>query len=115
MFGDLQAKVTGVRHVWINYLGTIPDDLTLYQPYQNRECLYCHGEARFFNEDGLHGEMRPEFDSNEISCLECHTLVHDVGQLDTRGGPRFSDRLLRWSPDPRGGIWNATKETELPG
>ena len=32
-----------------------------------------------------------------------------------RGGPRFSDRLLRWSPDPRGGIWNATKETELPG
>ena len=32
-----------------------------------------------------------------------------------RGGPRFSDRLLRWSPDPTGGIWNATKETELPG
>ena len=32
-----------------------------------------------------------------------------------RGGPRFSDRLLRWSPDPTGGIWNATQETELPG
>ena len=36
-----------------------------------------------------------------------------LGQV--RGGPRFSDRLLRWSPDPTGGIWNATKETELPG
>ena len=35
--------------------------------------------------------------------------------LVTRGGPRFSDRLLRWSPDPTGGIWNATQETELPG
>ena len=33
----------------------------------------------------------------------------------SRGGPRFSDRLLRWSPDPTGGIWNATQETELPG
>ena len=33
----------------------------------------------------------------------------------TRGGPRFSDRLFRWSPDPTGGIWNATQETELPG
>ena len=80
MFGDLQAKITGIRHVWVNYLGTIPDELTLYQPYQNRECLYCHGEARFFNE-GLHGEMRPELDSNELSCLECHTLAHDVDQL----------------------------------
>ena len=35
--------------------------------------------------------------------------------LESRGGPRFSDRLLRWSPDPTGGIWNTTKETELPG
>ena len=35
--------------------------------------------------------------------------------IANRGGPRFSDRLLRWSPDPTGGIWNATKETELPG
>ena len=34
---------------------------------------------------------------------------------EKRGGPRFSDRLLRWSPDPTGGIWNATQETELPG
>ena len=34
---------------------------------------------------------------------------------EQRGGPRFSDRLLRWSPDPTGGIWNATQETELPG
>ena len=35
--------------------------------------------------------------------------------VGVRGGPRFSDRLLRWSPDPTGGIWNATQETELPG
>ena len=37
------------------------------------------------------------------------------GPRVSRGGPRFSDRLLRWSPDPTGGIWNATQETELPG
>ena len=37
--------------------------------------------ARFFNE-GLHGTMRAELDSNEVSCLECHTLVHDVENLD---------------------------------
>ena len=32
-----------------------------------------------------------------------------------RGGPRNSDRLLRWDPDPGEGVWNATKETELSG
>ena len=83
MFGDLQAKVTGIRHVWVNYLGTVPDELTLYEPYRNRECLYCHGKARFFNENDLHLDMRPELDSDDLSCLECHTLVHDVPHLGT--------------------------------
>ena len=32
-----------------------------------------------------------------------------------RGGPRNSDRLLRWDPDPGEGVWNATEETELSG
>ena len=82
MFGDIQAKFTGIRHVWVNYLGTIPEKPTLYQPYQNRECLYCHGEARFFGESDIHRDMRPELDANEISCLECHAPVHDVDRLD---------------------------------
>ena len=32
--------------------------------------------------------------------IEAYTSV----MADDRGGPRFSDRLLRWSPDPTGGI-----------
>ena len=51
--------------------------------------------------------------------LESGTTINQGGGAlsygDLRGGPRFSDRLLRWSPDPTGGIWNATQETELPG
>jgi hypothetical protein len=31
-----------------------------------------------------------------------------------RGGPRISDRLLRWYPEQEGGVWNATEETEVP-
>ena len=37
-----------------------------------------------------------------------------LGIVD-RGGPRNSDRLLRWDPDHREGVWHATEETELPG
>ena len=32
-----------------------------------------------------------------------------------RGGPRNSDSLLRWDPDPGEGVWHATEETELSG
>ena len=34
---------------------------------------------------------------------------------DNRGGPRNSDSLLRWDPDPGEGVWHATEETELSG
>ena len=33
--------------------------------------------------------------------------------LLVRGGPRNSDSLLRWDPDPGEGVWHATEETEL--
>ena len=45
----------------------------------------------------------------------CYADLQFATEFGARGGPRFSDRLLRWSPDPTGGIWNATQETELPG
>ena len=33
--------------------------------------------------------------------------------VEARGGPRNSDSLLRWDPDPGEGVWHATEETEL--
>ena len=50
----------------------------------------------------------------------CDTTIE--AQLETltataetppRGGPRNSDSLLRWDPDPGEGVWHATEETEL--
>lgn len=82
MYGDVKAKLIGLRHVWVNYLGTLPEQVELYQPYKNRECLHCHEGARSFEEDELHAEIRGELSSNETSCLECHDLAHDVEELD---------------------------------
>jgi cytochrome c-type protein NapC len=78
MYGDINAKLRGVRHLWVHYLGTIPEDIELYTPFQNRECLHCHGGARSFEENDLHVDMLAEFESQEVSCLECHAFVHDV-------------------------------------
>ena len=42
-------------------------------------------------------------------------LIASTHSVAERGGPRNSDRLLRWDPDQGEGVWNATEETELSG
>ena len=91
MFGDLSAKLTGLRHIYVNYVTGVPDQVELYQPYRNRECLSCHRGARSFEELDFHIDIRPELDLEEFSCLECHTLTHDIAELST---------LEMWEPGP---------------
>ncbi len=89
MFCDAKAKLRGLRHVYVNYLGDIPEKIQLYEAYNNRECLHCHAGARSFEESDLHKEMRADQGSNTTSCLECHDAVHNVGELE--GKPLWKD------------------------
>lgn len=81
MFGDAKSKLRGLRHVYVNYIGTIPKEIKLYEPYNNRECLHCHAGARSFEESDLHKEIRPDLAANTTSCLECHDAIHNVHGL----------------------------------
>jgi nitrate/TMAO reductase-like tetraheme cytochrome c subunit len=90
MFGDYRAKLQGLHHVYVQYLGKVPkpEDIKLYQPFNNRECLHCHAGARSFLEavphknadGGLSGIL-----NNRLSCLTkgCHEEVHDLAHLDS--------------------------------
>jgi nitrate/TMAO reductase-like tetraheme cytochrome c subunit len=81
LFGDVKAKLNGLRHVWVYYSGQVPEKISLYQPYSNRECLNCHAPARSFLEGGLHADVMPALLANETSCKECHDQFHDVANL----------------------------------
>jgi cytochrome c-type protein NapC len=88
MFGSLKAKLGGLRHVYIYYFTKppAPEDIKLYQPYNNRECLHCHEGARSFEEGVVHNadpSLLPAIKSNKISCLSsgCHDVVHNVSTL----------------------------------
>lgn len=81
LFGDAKAKLRGLRHVYVNYFGTIPKQIKLYEPYNNRECLHCHGGARSFEGNEMHQSVRAELGKNETSCLECHNTIHNVHGL----------------------------------
>src|ERR1700730_3208742 len=71
MFGDYKAKWRGVHHVLVQYFGKIPkpEDIKLYTPYNNRECLHCHAEARSYEEASEHHrtpDMLAQAASNQL-------------------------------------------------
>ena len=85
LYGDYKAKLRGLRHVYVQYLGTIPAKISLYSPYSNRECLHCHSSSRSFVEAVPHKDEMRGIRDNTKSCLEkgCHGTVHDVAQVDS--------------------------------
>ena len=81
MFGDVKAKLNGLRHVSVHYLGQVPERFALYQPYPNRNCLHCHEDARKFIEAVPHQPVLAKLESGEISCLACHKVAHDMERV----------------------------------
>lgn len=78
MYGDLQSKALGVRHLLVNALGGPPDTLRLYSPYENRECLHCHGGADAFEALPVHRGLEPGGEQEATSCLGCHGPAHGL-------------------------------------
>lgn len=96
LFGDYRAKWRGMHHVWVQYFKTVPkpEEIKLYSPYNNRECLHCHVGMRKFEETSSHHrdpQMLARIESNQLSCTSsnCHDIMHDV---DTLNGATF------WKP-----------------
>jgi len=85
LYGGVNSKLRGLRHLYVQYLGTIPEQIELYNQYNNRECLHCHSGARSFEESPTHNldsETMASIRSNQLSCTGCHDVVHDVQNLD---------------------------------
>jgi cytochrome c-type protein NapC len=100
MFGGFRSKLHGLRHVYIHYLRTPPppEAITLYDPYNNRECLHCHLGARSFEEGAVHNadpDLLAAVKSNKLSCVSsgCHDVVHSLVTLKNakfwKGGAPF--------------------------
>ena len=88
LFGGVKTKLHGLRHVYVEYFGTIPKptDIKLYNPFPNLTCLHCHLGSRKFEEvNGHHKtpDMLSQVKSGQLSCISsgCHDTVHDVSDL----------------------------------
>jgi nitrate/TMAO reductase-like tetraheme cytochrome c subunit len=87
MFGTFKVKLYGLKHVYIYYFGKrpAPENIKLYEPYNNRECLHCHLGARSFEEGVAHNAdpaTLPAIKSNQLSCGSCHNATHDLANLN---------------------------------
>jgi len=88
MFGTVHAKLRGLRHLYVQYLGKppAPEEIKLYSPFHNRECLHCHAQMRAFLEEPRHTkqpDLMAKLKSNQVSCMSsgCHDIVHNVSTL----------------------------------
>lgn len=88
MFGTVTAKLRGLHHLEVQYFGTVPkpENIKLYVPYNNRECLHCHLGQRVFEEASAHhkiADLLANVKANKLSCVSsgCHEFIHDVGSL----------------------------------
>jgi cytochrome c-type protein NapC len=82
MFGDVNAKIRGLKHLYVYYLTAPPAKLALYEPFKNRECLHCHANARSYEESSPHKEMKEPLATDAMSCLTCHSKIHDVANVE---------------------------------
>jgi cytochrome c-type protein NapC len=82
MFGDVNAKLRGLKHLYVYYFKPTPAKLALYEPFKNRECLHCHTNGRSYEESSPHKEMKEQLTSNEMSCVTCHSKIHDVANIN---------------------------------
>jgi cytochrome c-type protein NapC len=82
MFGDVKAKLNGLRHVWAHYVAGVPKKIELYQPYSNSNCLHCHDDARSFVEGVAHKPVLAALSNGSMSCLACHRIAHDMAKVD---------------------------------
>jgi cytochrome c-type protein NapC len=82
MFGDVKAKLNGLRHVWAHYIAGVPKKIELYQPYPNSNCLHCHDDSRRFLEGVAHRPIAGALAAGTTSCLSCHRIAHDMAKVD---------------------------------
>lgn len=85
-FGNVRAKMRGLKHLYVQYLGQVPDTIRLYEPFRNRECLHCHSGARGYLEVAAHNDpdtLLASMAANRTSCMTsgCHDVAHNVTEL----------------------------------
>ena len=88
IWGDTNAKLSGVQHMVHTALGTYELPLKLYGTYDVAGCLQCHAESASFRGVEVHAAegIAESLLSGDMSCSgTCHPAAHPAEALSGKG------------------------------
>lgn len=74
--GAVVAKVKGLRDVFVHFVGEVPDEIRLDDPYDAAICLSCHGQDQAFLEPAAHRDLVETPSGGDVTCAGCHAVAH---------------------------------------
>jgi len=91
--GNLEAKMTGFRHLARYTTHTYHEPIRARVRFDNKNCLNCHGGTPKFEAVQSHHTAYEKLVSNEMICLNCHGQAHPTSLQRTPGSANYA-RLM---------------------
>jgi hypothetical protein len=91
--GDLEAKLTGFRHLARYTTRTYEEPIVSRIKFSNKNCDQCHAGTPKYLAAAPHQDAAKELASNEITCMECHDAPHPTAAQRTPGSSDYT-RLM---------------------
>lgn len=87
--GDLEAKMTGFRHLARYTTGTYQEPIVARVKVTNKSCMHCHDGTPKWMAVESHTDSRKDLISNEVRCVDCHGDAHPTTAQRTPGSSDY--------------------------
>ena len=94
--GNLEAKMTGFRHLARYTTRTYQEPIKSRVKFDSNNCLHCHEKAPKWVAVEFHIESLQDLRTNKTTCVECHVAPHPTAEQRTPGSndyPRLMERM----------------------
>lgn len=76
LFGTVEAKLSGMGHIWRETAGTYTLPVRIARPYRFIICLDCHANSEKYEIVSEHKNLLPKIVRGEETCTSCHASSH---------------------------------------
>jgi hypothetical protein len=87
--GDLEAKMTGFRHLARYTTRTYHEPIVARVKFDNNNCLHCHDGTPKWMAVPPHVESHKELVANQVMCVDCHGDAHPTAAQRTPGSSDY--------------------------
>ena len=93
--GNLEAKLTGFRHLARYTTRTYHEPIKARVKFDNNNCLHCHEKTPKFVAVDPHVTAHEELTTNQMMCIDCHGDAHPTAVQRTPGSSDYARLMER--------------------